>query len=128
MKLLFRCRLLLFLFLLLPLTTAAQVANHPNALDTYVHAADAHYQYTLVDSMPRSGYTVFLIRMISQQWRSSTEVNQPIWKHWMQLYIPDHLTSSIGMLYIRGGATDERPEQDEAAARRNVLPMRLKPA
>jgi PhoPQ-activated pathogenicity-related protein len=117
MKLLFRCRILLFLFLLLPLATGAQVANHPTALDTYVHAADDHYQYTLVESTPHPGYTAFLIRMTSQQWRSSAEVNQPIWKHWMEIYIPDKVSSSIGLLFITGGSTTEKhPKVDETLA------------
>jgi PhoPQ-activated pathogenicity-related protein len=60
--------------------------------------------------------------MISQQWRSSSEVNQPIWQHWMQIYTPDHVTNSIGMLFIKGGSTtDKQPKQDEQLASMAVL-------
>ena len=114
--------LFLFLFLLLPLAADAQGTNHSTALDTYVHAADDHYTYTVVDSAPRQGFTVFFLRMTSQQWRTSAEVDQPVWKHWMLLYVPDHVSSSIGMLYIKGGGTtDDRPQPDEAMASIAVL-------
>lgn len=112
MKRLRSIRLLLVLVILAPLAVAAQSASRISAspqteLDRYVHAPDSHYQYTVVDSQHFSGYTMFLIRMISQQWRTVADVNQPVWKHWMEIYVPDKVTSSIGLLYIAGGSTTE---------------------
>ncbi|MDR3751155.1 MAG: PhoPQ-activated pathogenicity-related family protein [Terracidiphilus sp.] len=106
-------RVLFCLLCLLPMAAGAQVTNHKTALDAYVNAPDNHYQYTLVESTPHPGYTVNLIRMVSQEWRSSAEVNQSVWKHWMEIYVPDQVSSSIGMLYITGGATTEvHPKPD----------------
>jgi PhoPQ-activated pathogenicity-related protein len=117
MKLRLRIRVLLSLMCLLPLAAGAQTAGQKTALDAYVHAQDNHYQYTLVESVPHPGYTVCLIRMVSQAWRSPSEVDQNTWKHWMEIYIPDQVSSSIGLLYITGGSTtEEHPKADEALA------------
>jgi PhoPQ-activated pathogenicity-related protein len=112
-----KIRVLLCLLCLLPVAAGAQAAHHKTALDAYVHAPDSHYQYTLVESTPHPGYTVCLIRMVSQEWRSPAKVNQSVWKHWMEIYIPDQVSSSIGLLYITGGETTEvHPKPDEALA------------
>jgi len=110
-------RVLFCLLCLLPLAAGAQVANHKTALDAYVHAPDNHYQYTLVESVPHTGYTACLVRMVSQQWRSPAEVNQSVWKHWMEIYVPDKVSSSTGLLFITGGSTTEdHPKVDESLA------------
>ena len=110
-------RVLFCLLCLLPMAAGAQAANHKTALDAYVHAPDNHYQYTLVESVPHPGYTACLVRMVSQEWRSSAEVNQSVWKHWMEIYVPDKVSNSIGLLFITGGSTTEdHPKVDETLA------------
>jgi PhoPQ-activated pathogenicity-related protein len=90
-------------------------ASPQTELDRYVHAPDSHYRYTLEDTEHNTGYTVYVIRMISQQWRTAADVNQPVWKHWMEIYVPDQVTSPVGLLYITGGATSEdHPKPDQA--------------
>lgn len=87
------------------------------ALDMYVHKADSHYHYELVEKTPHLGYTAYLLRMTSQEWRSASEVNQPVWRHWMTIYRPDAVTSSTGLLFITGGATSEiHPEPNQMLA------------
>jgi PhoPQ-activated pathogenicity-related protein len=87
------------------------------ALDVYVHAADNHYQYKLVGKKAHSGCTEYLIRMTSQEWRNPAEVNQSLWEHWVRIYIPEKVSSPIGMLYILGGSTsDEHPKPDDKFA------------
>ena len=110
-------RVLFCLLCLLPMAAGAQGANQKTALDAYVHAPDSHYQYTLVESVPHPGYTACLVRMVSQEWRSSAEVNQSVWKHWMEIYVPDQVSNSIGLLFITGGSTtEEHPKVDETLA------------
>lgn len=102
-----------------PQPAPARLSASPQTeLDRYVHAQDNHYQYTVVDTAQHPGYTVYLIRMISQQWRTGAEVNQAVWKHWMEIYVPDQVTSPVGLLYILGGSTTEehpKPDNDLAA-------------
>jgi len=110
-------RALIWLSFLLVPAIGTIAADHQTALDTYVHTPDSHYQYRLVKREPHEGYTTYLIRMTSQQWRSPAEVNQCVWKHWMRLYIPDSVSSSTGMLYILNGSIrDKGPESVEERA------------
>lgn len=107
-----KIRVLICLLCLLPV--AALAADRQSVLDAYVQAPDSHYQYQLVDKQIHTGYTAYLIRMTSQAWRSPAEVNQTVWKHWMQIYIPEKVTRSVGLLFIGGGRTsDEHPKLDE---------------
>ena len=108
--------LVCFCFLLLA-AGPAFAADRQTGLDVYVHAPDNHYQYQLVEKKHVSDYTAYLIRMTSQEWRTPAEVNQSVWKHWIRIYIPDTVSSSIGMLYILGGSTsEEHPRPDEKLA------------
>jgi PhoPQ-activated pathogenicity-related protein len=98
-----------------PLAVNGEVSggNHQTALDAYVHAPDSHYSYELVKKTPHGEYAAFLIRMTSQEWRTAAEVNQSVWTHWMILYIPRKVTSSIGMLSIRGGSIGDKPPEPD---------------
>ena len=48
--------------------------------------------------------TTYVIDMTSQQWLTTAEVKDPIWKHWMIVCVPQEVKSSTGLLYISGGS------------------------
>jgi PhoPQ-activated pathogenicity-related protein len=109
------CALVCLVFLLA--SGSAPGAERETALDVYVHAADSHYQYQMVEKKNHPGCKEFLIRMTSQEWRSPAEVNQSVWTHWVRIYVPNKVTSSIAMLYILGGSTtQEHPKPDDKLA------------
>ncbi|MGO9339371.1 MAG: PhoPQ-activated pathogenicity-related family protein [Terracidiphilus sp.] len=115
----FRARIRAFAFLVCVVLAAdgAYGEDHQTALDAYVHAPDSHYEYKLAASKAHAGCTEYLIRMTSQEWRSTAEVNQSVWVHWLRIYVPDKVSSSIGMLYILGGSTSkEHPKPDDKFA------------
>jgi PhoPQ-activated pathogenicity-related protein len=41
--------------------------------------------------------------MTSQRWRSPSEVDRPLWKHWLVIVIPDTVQSDTAFLWITGG-------------------------
>lgn len=50
--------------------------------------------------------------MTSQQWRSSREVDRPLWKHWLTVTEPEHIKTSTALLIISGGSTtDAAPDK-----------------
>jgi len=98
---------------LLAAASCLQAAERQTVLDKYVQAPDAHYRYELIDTAKHAEYTDFLVRMTSLQWRDATEVNQPVWKHWMRIYVPRKVSSTIGMLYITGKSTSEQVPEEE---------------
>ncbi len=100
----------LFLFGSLAVCAHAQAvkdskgANGLTALDKYVAAPDPSYKYELVKTIPGNGYTTYVLDMTSQTWRSTSEVNRNVWRHWMIIIKPDEVKSSKSFLYISGGS------------------------
>ncbi|MFA6046030.1 MAG: PhoPQ-activated protein PqaA family protein [Phycisphaerales bacterium] len=78
----------------------------PTALETYIHADDGAFAWTLEKSThldaPAAG-TWSVLRMTSQVWRAKGEVNIPEWTHWVHVWVPDVLRSDKPILFITGG-------------------------
>lgn len=85
------------------------------ALDDYAAMPDAAYSWTQVGSGQfdlstlTTGYT---LRLNSQQWRSSSEVEsgQVVWQHWVTVIIPSFLlgtTKTTALILISGGNTND---------------------
>ncbi|HNT88739.1 MAG TPA: PhoPQ-activated protein PqaA family protein, partial [Candidatus Hydrogenedentes bacterium] len=87
-------------------------------LDDYVAVPDASYSYSIQSSAhvgaAPNGYTRYVVRLNSQTWRSSSELNRTLWQHWLTIVVPDTLLLDTAMLVINGGsngdgATDLEP-------------------
>lgn len=76
---------------------------HATALDDYIAAPDSNYSYSVANTIPGQGYTTYIINMTSQKWRDSSEVDKPLWKHWLIIIRPDTAVSNISLLCINGG-------------------------
>jgi PhoPQ-activated pathogenicity-related protein len=63
----------------------------------------ATYAWKLVKSIPGGGVTTYVIDLTSQTWRSTSEVDRPVWQHWLTTIKPDKVTSDIALLSIGGG-------------------------
>ncbi|MFO1420720.1 MAG: PhoPQ-activated protein PqaA family protein [Candidatus Competibacteraceae bacterium] len=81
------------------------------ALDRYVARPDPNYSYTLRRTQHGAGYTGYFVRMTSQQWRSSSEVDRPIWEHELIIVIPQFGLDSTdtAVLVIDGGDNNSTP-------------------
>lgn len=77
--------------------------NAQTALDHYVHAPDDSYSWRIVSSQESRGMKTMVVDMISQNWRSSEDVDRPQWQHWITVSIPNQVRSPIGLLFIGGG-------------------------
>ncbi|HZB93509.1 MAG TPA: PhoPQ-activated pathogenicity-related family protein [Stellaceae bacterium] len=101
---------LLLVALAMPvLPLSAALARDETALDRYVAAPDPDYDDALVSTLPGPGYTAHVLELTSQRWRTPAEVDQPIWKHWLTIVEPEHVSSDIGVLVISGGSTQGKP-------------------
>jgi PhoPQ-activated pathogenicity-related protein len=82
------------------------------ALDRYVARPDPSYHYELLSTLTGDGYTAYVLRMTSQQWRTPKEVDRPLWTHWLTIIRPERVAHDTGLLVISGGSNDkERPRQ-----------------
>ncbi|HYP08541.1 MAG TPA: PhoPQ-activated pathogenicity-related family protein [Bryobacteraceae bacterium] len=103
------------LFLVMLLAGGVPAWSAETALDRYVAAPDASYKYNLVQTLPGTGYTTYVLDMTSQTWRSPAEVNRPEWRHWLTVIKPDQVKHSTGFLFITGGSNqNKRPAQPPA--------------
>ncbi len=79
------------------------------SLDRYVAQPDTNYSYHLVQTKKLQGGTAFIIEMTSQSWRTTNEVDQTLWKHWMVITKPDEISATNSMLFITGGSKSDNP-------------------
>ncbi|HEV8000709.1 MAG TPA: PhoPQ-activated protein PqaA family protein, partial [Planctomycetaceae bacterium] len=82
----------------LPTLTPAQIT----ALDTYVAAPDSSYTYSLNSTLTGTGYTDYVINVVSQTWTPSPGDSQ-VWQHWVQIIVPTTVSTHTAVLNIGGG-------------------------
>ena len=89
----------------------ARALKNRTALDKYVYRDDPSFSYALHGTLAGEGIRLFVLDMTSQTWRDAGEVDQPVWKHWVSIYVPDTVAYDTAMLYIGGGDNDDGPPQ-----------------
>lgn len=102
----FALAFVLTLFVASGLAQMPKPAEPKTALDKYIETPDSTYKYELVNTIPGKGYTTFILDMTSQTWRSTSEVDRNVWKHWMVVVKPDNVASTKSLLYIAGGSNN----------------------
>lgn len=72
-------------------------------LDDYISTPDPDYSYTMVNSLSGPGYSARILEMTSQAWRSSSEVDRTLWKHWLLVVVPNIRLHNKALMYIGAG-------------------------
>jgi len=75
-------------------------------LDDYIAKPDPSYRYELVNTINHPQGKIYVIDMTSQTWRSESEVNRTLWKHWLTIIVPDDVASDTALLWINGGSNE----------------------
>jgi len=88
-----------------PPSTARETVN-TTALDRYIAKPDSTFAYELDHVFEGKEATGYVLRMTSQTWRSAKEVDQPVWKHWVTIVVPQKVTNKTAILVISGGGND----------------------
>lgn len=65
-----------------------EAISQATPLDDYIDSADPSYEYTHVQTINRVGYSGYVLEMTSQTWRSPSEVDRTLWKHWVTIVVP----------------------------------------
>ena len=84
-------------------------------LDAYVHKDDASFNYVIEKVQEFDGYFVHSIRMNSQNFLQSKDVNKTSWSHWLTVIEPKEVKAETAMLVISSGDTnDPLPKAQDA--------------
>jgi PhoPQ-activated pathogenicity-related protein len=79
-------------------------------LDAYLAKPDPAYKWELISTYPGAGFTTYVLQLTSQTWRTSADVDRPVWTHWMTIVKPAEVKSDKGLLFIwQGDNTDPAP-------------------
>ncbi|MDX1953071.1 MAG: PhoPQ-activated pathogenicity-related family protein [Verrucomicrobiota bacterium] len=112
------------LALLLGLLAGSSVPSHAlqpkkidvrTALDEYVAQPDTNYTWRVVRSDKAGAAQAHLLEMTSQAWLTTNEVNQPLWKHWLTVIIPEEVKHTNSLLFITGDSNDKEPPRNPPA-------------
>jgi PhoPQ-activated pathogenicity-related protein len=90
---------------------SAAVAKPPTTakrtpLDEYVQKPDASYGWKVAKTIKGNPSTTTIIRLTSQTWRDKSEVDRPLWEHWLVVVKPEKLKSNKAFLAVSGGSND----------------------
>jgi len=91
-------------------------------LANYVATPDPNYSWTQYHSSGGFGYTNYFIDMTSVQWRDASEVDRPIWQHYLIIQ-KGWFTGSTAIMLIDGGSNGGTPptEADDAIGLMSML-------
>ena len=88
---------------------ARLAAADTTALDDYVAAPDPSYEYDHYDTKQGNGYATYFLKMTSQQWRTTEEVDRVLWEHELLIAVPWLLHSgnrNSSVLIVNGGSNN----------------------
>ena len=80
-----------------------------SVLDDYVNNIDPYTGYTLESTEVGLGYTSHILNLTSQKWLTDSEVDHPIWQHWIVVIVPWEVNYETAFLLINGGGNDINP-------------------
>jgi PhoPQ-activated pathogenicity-related protein len=107
----FRSLLVFLTVLQFVVVNSAAVAKSPTTakrtpLDEYVQKPDASYGWKVAKTIKGNPSTTTIIRLTSQTWRDKSEVDRPLWEHWLVVVKPEKLKSNKAFLAVSGGSND----------------------
>jgi PhoPQ-activated pathogenicity-related protein len=112
-------------FLLIPFALLAACSTDKPAQQPFeAYLAEPHpaYSYELQSTIDGDSLTTYVIRMVSQEWLTDDQVNEPEWWHWLSIVVPDDNRHETALLMIGGGSrNDERPDEAHPIVREAAI-------
>lgn len=89
------------------LAGSTSLAAEETALDRYIATDDGEYHWKLVATHEEDTHWLHVLELTSQRWRSSDEVDRPVWTHWLTIVRPKNAAGDTAFLYIGGGSNKD---------------------
>jgi PhoPQ-activated pathogenicity-related protein len=90
-------------------STYSHFSGMETEADDYIAKPDSSYAWKLIKTGKGPGFTAYLVDLTSQTWRTTEEVNRPLWKHWLIVIRPDKVKYDTAFLVIAGGGNGGDP-------------------
>lgn len=101
---------------------SVQTINNQTPLDVYVNTPDPAFHSEIMYRGKKEGYTLLVLKMISQEWLTTREVDEPVWWHWLTVVVPDTIRHDTALLWIGGGDKEEElPEEAGSILTKSAL-------
>ena len=110
-------RILFSLIVFFPIFTQADPRSEylQTDLDAYVHKDATSFNYVIEKVQEFDSYFVHSIRMDSQNFLQSKDVNKTSWSHWLTVIEPKEVKAETALLVISSGDTnDPMPKAQDA--------------
>lgn len=91
------------------LRAPALAGGFDTALDRYIAKPTPEYRFEVLNTIESAGMRTRIVSMTSQRWRSSSEVDKPLWTHWLAITEPPQVKTPICLLVVSGGSTTDAP-------------------
>lgn len=108
------------LLMLISISTAATFSfaedpkpSYETAMAEYLKRPEPAYSWNVVKTIDGPTAKTYIIKLVSQTWRTDKEVNRTNWEHALVVTRPNKLTTNRALLMIGGGANN-RPMPDKA--------------
>lgn len=90
------------------------------SLAEYVNLPDDSYSWEILESKAEDGYHHYRLRLVSQAWRSTAEVDRTLWIHRLSVFVPDSVRAASAepadvLLLIDGGSNGEEVSGEDDA-------------
>ncbi|MBN3582779.1 PhoPQ-activated pathogenicity-related family protein [Algoriphagus aestuarii] len=83
-------------------------------LKDYVMGLSPDFHFEVVRTITGQDYDFHVLRMTSQNWLTSEQVDQTEWWHWVSIVVPRDTPFETGMMWIGGGSTNSKmPEKPD---------------
>lgn len=88
-------------------------AADASPLVAYVQKPDPNYKWEVVKTVNSPNAETTVIKLTSQAWRGTPEVDRAVWEHYLVVVKPTELKTDKAFLIVAGGAND-RPAPDDS--------------
>lgn len=76
-------------------------------LEDYIKQPDSSYTYSLAESYSGPDYKVYILDMTFQTWHPN-DLDKPVWRHWVSLFVPNRVETDTALLIVTGGKNEHR--------------------
>lgn len=89
------------------LASCSSKPTSENPFEAYLAEPHPSYSFEHQSTLEADTHTAYVIRMVSQEWLTEEFVNDPEWRHWLTVVVPNQVKHQTALLMIGGGSQND---------------------